>query len=374
MKLVVASDSFKGSLSAQQIGDIVERVAAEISSEIKVIKIPMADGGEGTVDCLIDVLNGKKITVTVHNPLCQPRQATYGLYNGTEAVMEMAEASGITCVDDADRNIMIQNTYGTGEMILDAIENGAETIYIGIGGSATNDGGMGMASAFGIRFLDEQGNHVEPLPCNFEKIVDVDASQKDSRLENTRIIVMSDVTNPLLGEAGAANVFGRQKGATEEMIQALEIGMRHYIGVVEHKIGRNIRDLQGAGAAGGLGAGLLAFTNAQLKSGIDVVIDAVSLEKHVREADIVITGEGRMDYQSAYGKVSSGVGKMCKQNGKPCIAIVGSMGENAEIMYEYGITSIMTTVNAIMDIETAMLRAEELYASAIRRTLRMLDV
>ncbi len=374
MKIVVAPDSFKGSLSAKQMCDITEVVAKELFEKVEIMKIPMADGGEGTVESVIDALPGTRIDVEVNNPLGAPVIASYGVFEGNKAIMEMASASGITLVTDEERNILKQNTYGTGEMILDAINRGVKTIYIGIGGSATNDGGMGFASAIGVKFLDEFGDKVNPIPENFKKIRTVDMTMVDNRIEKTEIIIMSDVSNPLLGESGATYVFGRQKGANDSNIAGLEEGMGHYIDVVEKLIGRNIREIKGAGAAGGLGAGLLAFTKAQMKSGVEAVMEIVSLESVIKDADLVITGEGMMDYQSAYGKVASGVGRLSLKYNVPCIAIVGAMGKNAEAMYDYGITSIMTTVNGIMPLDSAIENAEELFTSAMRRTLRMVRV
>ncbi len=371
MKILVAPDSFKGSLSAKNICEITERVATEIFEEIEVLKIPMADGGEGTVEAVLDALNGEKVEITVKNPLGNPHKATYGIFNQTNAIMEMAEASGITLVSDSERNILKQNTYGTGEMILDAINRGVNAIYIGIGGSATNDGGIGFASAIGAEFLDKNGEKIEPIPENFEKICDVNTENIDKRILSTKIVIMSDVTNPLLGEKGATYVFGRQKGANDSNIDILERGMAHLAEIYKQKLGKDVGNIAGSGAAGGLGAGLLTFTNATMNSGVSTIMDIVSLENAVKNVDLVITGEGMMDYQSAYGKVCSGVGSLCKKYDVPCIAIVGAMGENAEAMYNYGITSIMTTVNKIQSLDEAILNAEELFRSAVRRALRI---
>ncbi len=374
MKIVVAPDSFKGSLTAKKMCDITEEVSKSLFDEVEVVKIPMADGGEGTVESVIDALNGTHIEVQVKNPLGNPVTACYGMFEEKKAIMEMASASGITLVDDSERDILKQNTYGTGEMILDAIERGAETIYIGIGGSATNDGGMGFASAIGVKFLDSTGNEVEPIPEKFTQIVEIDDTDVDSRIKDTTIIIMSDVTNPLLGTKGATHVFGRQKGADDGNLITLEEGMESYINIVEEKTKKSVQNIEGAGAAGGLGAGLLAFTNAQMKSGVTAIMEIVALEEQVKDADLVITGEGMMDYQSAYGKVASGVGKTSFKYGVPCIAIVGAMGEEAEAMYECGITSIITTVNGIMSLDDAINNADQLFTSAVRRALRIVRI
>lgn len=374
MKIVVAPDSFKGSLSAQNICDIAEKSAKEILGNVEIIKVPMADGGEGTVESVLDALNGTPEIANVENPLGRKIQSNYGFFGQTNAIMEMASASGITLVTDDERNIFTQNTYGTGEMILDAINKGAKKIYIGIGGSATNDGGIGFANAIGVKFLDKNGQQVQPIPQNFKLIEDFDDSSIDTRIKDVEIIIMSDVSNPLLGETGATYVFGRQKGANDSNIDELEAGMTHYAQVLEKKLGRDIKNIKGAGAAGGLGAGLLAFTNAKMQSGVETIIDIVSLKEHLKGADLAITGEGMMDFQSAFGKVAAGVGGACREQNIPCVAIVGSMGKNAEAMYDYGITSIITTVNGVMDIDKAINNAEELAKSSLERMFRILKI
>ncbi|MFI3227657.1 MAG: glycerate kinase [Clostridia bacterium] len=374
MKIVVAPDSFKGSLSAQNICDITETAAKKILGDVEIIKVPMADGGEGTVESVLDALNGTAEIATVSNPLGKKIQSNYGFFGGTNAIMEMASASGITLVTDDERDIFAQNTYGTGEMILDAINKGAKKIYIGIGGSATNDGGIGFASAIGIDFIDKNGEKVNPIPQNFKLIADFDDSNVDPRIKDTEMIIMSDVSNPLLGETGATYVFGRQKGAVDNNIDILEDGMSHYAKVLEEKLGRDIKSIKGAGAAGGLGAGLLAFTNAKMQSGVETIIDIVSLKEHLNGADLAITGEGMMDFQSAFGKVAAGVGGACKEQNIPCVAIVGSMGKNAEAMYDYGITSIITTVNGVMDIDKAINNAHELAFSTLERMFKIIKI
>ncbi len=373
MKIVIASDSFKGSIEAIQIGNIVERVAKKTLAQCQVVKIPMADGGEGTVDCLMESLQGRKVECTVKNPLLRDISAEYGLVNEM-AVMEMAVASGITLVSDDERDVMKQSTYGTGQMLIHALEHGCREIYIGIGGSATNDGGIGFAQAIGVKFYDAEDREVETIPENFTKITRIDASQIHEQVLQANITVMSDVTNPLLGPTGATYVFGKQKGATPELQKKLEAGMEHYIGIAEQVTGRLVRNEAGAGAAGGLGAALMLFTNAKMQSGIETVLEVLDFQNRIYDADLVITGEGRMDYQSAYGKVPAGVGKVCLSENIPCVAIVGGMGERAEEMYNHGIRSIIPTVNGIMPLEEAIEHAEELYESAVERLLRCIKV
>ena len=374
MKIVVAPDSFKGSLSAKKICNIVENVSKKMFEDVTVIKVPMADGGEGTVESLIEILNAEMVNIEVKNPLGNPIIASYGIFDETKAIMEMAAASGITTVSNEERNVLEQNTFGTGEMILDAINRGIKTIYIGIGGSATNDGGMGFASAIGVKFLDINGRELNPIPKNFMKISTIDRSKINPKIADVEIIIMSDVKNPLLGNKGATYVFGRQKGVTNDDIQWVENGMEHYITLVEKTFEISVKSIPGAGAAGGLGAGLLAFTNANIKEGVQTIMDILEVESKIKDADLVFTGEGMMDYQSAYGKVASGVGLLAQKYQVPCIAIVGSMGKDAEKMYDFGITSIMTTVNGVMSLEQAIDRADELFYSAVERACRIYGI
>ncbi|ONI45303.1 hypothetical protein AN641_00515 [Candidatus Epulonipiscioides gigas] len=373
MKIVFASDSFKGSLNSTEICDIGQKIANEIFDGCEVIKIPMADGGEGTVDCLIEAMNGEKVECVVKNPLHKNIIAQYGKFKDS-AIMEMSAASGITLVDDTERDILKQSTFGTGQMMLHALENGITNIYIGIGGSATNDGGMGFANAIGVRFLDENNNELDPIPSNFEKIKTLDVNNINPLILNANIVVMCDVTNPLLGECGATNIFGKQKGATPQQLEMLERGMTHYIKISENYMNKLVKHEPGAGAAGGLGAALKLFANAKMCSGVDTILEILDFKNKINGVDLVITGEGQMDYQSAYGKVPSGVGKICKEKDIPCIAIVGAMGERAEEMLNFGINAIVPTVNAIISLQTAIDNATVLYESALRRALSLLKI
>ncbi len=374
MKIVVAPDSFKGSLDAQKICDIVEKVAFEVFPNSQVVKIPMADGGEGTVDSVLKNLNGEKVEVKVLNPIGVEITASYGVFGEDNAIIEMAQASGLPLLKENERNIKESNTYGTGQLILDAINRGCKNIYIGIGGSATNDGGIGCVSAFGVKFLDCNNMELKPLPINFNKICNIDTSQMDKRIKDINFTVMCDVKNSLLGENGASKIFGKQKGATQEDIVFLDEGLKNYIEVVEKKVNKKVCDIEGAGAAGGLGAGLLAFTNAVQQSGIDTVIKIVDFDTKVKGADLVVTGEGRMDNQSALGKVAYGVGLSSKNANIPCVAIVGSLGDNYDNMYDYGINSIMTTVDKPMKLEEAISNAEQLCYSAVKRAFKFMQI
>lgn len=372
MKILVAPDSFKGSLEAYEICNIVEDVANSLFKDVEIVKLPMADGGEGTVVAVLNALNGTEVKTTVSSPDFRDITATYGIFNDTCAIMEMAEASGITKV--LNRDIFKMNTYGTGQMVLDAINRGVNTIYIGIGGSATNDCGLGFASALGVNFLDKDGNVLQPIPQNFELICDIDTENIDPRIKDTKFIIMSDVKNPLVGKTGASHVFGKQKGASPSDIEVLERGMIHMSNILLKKFNKDFSIKEGAGAAGGLGAGLLAFTNSQMQSGVMAVLEIVEFEKHLKGTDLVITGEGRMDYQSAFGKVAFGVGTKSKEQNIPCVAIVGGLGERYQEMYNHGINSIITTVDGIMELDYAIENAHELCKNAVERMFRFINI
>ena len=373
MKIVFASDTFKGTLTATEIGEIGEEVVKKVFGRCNVEKIPMADGGEGTVDCLIEAMCGERVTCTVQDPLGREIQAEYGRF-GECAIIEMSSASGITLVEESERNIFKQTTYGTGQLILHALENGANHIYIGIGGSATNDGGLGFAEAIGVIFLDKENNRLDATPENFEKIDEINTGMINPLIQTAEITVMCDVTNPLLGLEGATYVFGKQKGATEQTIPILEKGMEHYINLAEAVTNKQVRYDKGAGAAGGLGAALKLFTNAKMCSGIDTVLNILDFNNKIYDADLVITGEGRMDYQSAYGKVASGVAKVCKEQNIPCVAVVGGMGERANEMLELGIRAIVPIVDTPMPLSQALKNARPLYKDALERTLSLIKI
>lgn len=372
MKFLFASDSFKGSLTSQQIMAILDETARKHFPDCETVGLPIADGGEGTVDAVIAVVNGSMETVTVHGPLMEEEHASYGRLNEKSAVIEMAAASGLPMVPADQRNPLKTTSIGTGEMIRDALDKGFREISIAIGGSATNDGGMGAMTALGVRFLDREGNALGGAGEDLAKVVSIDISQIHPAVKDTVFTVMCDVNNPLTGECGATYTFGMQKGADEEKLKELEAGMKNYAAVIREQLGIDVDGIPGAGAAGGLGAALKVFLNANLKSGIETVLDLIGFDDCLKGSDLVITGEGRMDWQSAFGKVPSGVGLRCKAKHIPVIAIVGGMGKNAQDLYEYGISSIIPTVNSPMAVEEAMERAVELYTDAADRMFRML--
>ncbi|MBQ6582487.1 MAG: glycerate kinase [Mogibacterium sp.] len=366
MNVLIAPDSFKGSLTAIEVCEIIGRAAREVLPDCTVTPIPIADGGEGTVDSVLTAVAGSRIPVKVHDPLGRRITACYGILGDGTAVMEMAAASGLTLVTREERDVLHSNTFGTGEMLLDAVRRGADPILIGIGGSATNDGGIGMAAALGARFLDGSGAELSPVPASLSSIRKIDLSGIPAEISEARIVILSDVRNPLLGPDGATAVYGPQKGVTPGMIHPLDQAMEHYIVLLEQTTGKQIRDIPGAGAAGGLGAGLLAFTRAEIRSGVDAVLEITEFDRKLQDADLVVTGEGRMDAQSAYGKVVSGIGRRCRDAGVPCVAVVGSTGPGYERLREYGILRVYPAAQDL-PLAEAMARAPELcYEAACR--------
>lgn len=372
MKFLFASDSFKGSLTSQQIMAILDETAKKHFPDCETVGLPIADGGEGTVDAVIAAVKGSMETVTVHGPLMEEAHASYGRINEKSAVIEMAAASGLPMVPADQKNPLKTTSVGTGEMIRDALDKGFREISIAIGGSATNDGGMGAMTALGVRFLDKEGNELCGAGEDLEKVVSIDVSGIHPAVKDTVFTVMCDVNNPLTGERGATYTFGMQKGADEEKLKVLESGMKNYAAVIKEQLGIDVDGIPGAGAAGGLGAALKVFLNANLKSGIETVLDLIEFDACLEGSSLVITGEGRMDWQSAFGKVPSGVGLRCKAKNIPVIAIVGGMGKKAQDLYEYGICSIIPTVNSPMAVEEAMEHAVELYTDAADRMFRIL--
>ncbi len=372
MKFLFASDSFKGTLSSRKTAELLAQAASEIFPGCEYGSIEVADGGEGTTDAVLSAVDGRKIAVAVRGPLWDETAAYYGRLDGTRAVMEMAQASGLSLIPAEKRDPRKTTSYGTGEMIADALEKGFRDISVAIGGSATNDGGIGCMRALGVRFLDGNGQELPGCGDDLAKIRSIDLSGLDPRVKDCTFTVMCDVTNPLCGEKGATYTFGRQKGATPEILKELEAGMCNYRDILYKQFGVNMDEVPGAGAAGGLGAALMVFLNGTLKSGIETVLDLVEFDRKLEGVSLVVTGEGATDWQSVFGKVMQGVGVHCKRAGIPAVAVVGSMGKGAEDIYDYGIESILTTVNAPMPLEEALCRAEELYLEAARRLFRLL--
>jgi glycerate kinase len=369
---VLAPDSFKESMTAKEVCIAVEKGIKKALPEAVCIQVPMADGGEGTVQSLVDATDGKIYPVTVTGPLGTPVEASFGILgDGETAAIEMASASGIHFVNKETKNPLITTTYGTGELIKAAMDQGVRKIIIGIGGSATNDGGAGMAQALGVRLLDENGEELSFGGGALGRLATVDISGIDPRLKDTIIYVASDVTNPLCGEKGASHVFGPQKGATPDMVQTLDENLAHYAGVLKEQLGKDIIDFPGAGAAGGLGAGLLAFTSAELRRGIELVIDFTELEDKVKMADFVLTGEGGIDFQTQYGKTPYGVAQAAKKYGKPVIALAGYVGE-VDVLYDKGIDAIFGILPKATSLEEALAAGQENIEKTAENIARLL--
>lgn len=369
---VLAPDSFKESMTAKEVCIAMEKGIKKALPEAVCIQVPMADGGEGTVQSLVDATAGKIYPVTVTGPLGTPVKASFGILgDGETAAIEMASASGIHFVNKDTKNPLITTTYGTGELIKAALDQGVGKIIIGIGGSATNDGGAGMAQALGVKLLDENGAELGFGGGALGRLATVDISGIDPRLKDTKIYVASDVTNPLCGEKGASHVFGPQKGANSEMVQALDANLAHYAGVLKEQLGKDIIDFPGAGAAGGLGAGLLAFTSAELRSGIELVIDFTDLEQKVKMADFVLTGEGGIDFQTQYGKTPYGVAQAAKKYRKPVIALAGYVGE-VDVLYDKGIDAIFGILPKAMSLEEALEAGQENIEKTAENIARLL--
>ena len=370
MKLLFASDSFKGSLTSEKTVELLQRAAREVFGACECSGVPVADGGEGTVEAVIAAEQGEQVTVKVHGPLMEETESFYGIFDQDKAVIEMAAASGLPMVPEELRNPLNTTSFGTGELILDALKRGYRDISIAIGGSATNDGGMGCARALGVKFLDQNGNELEGFGRDLAKVASIDISGLDERVKSAKITVMCDVTNPLCGKDGATWTFGKQKGATPEIQEELEKGMCSYRDVIKETFGIDCDEIPGAGAAGGLGAALRVFLKGEMKSGIETVLELIRFDERLEGVDLVVTGEGRTDWQSCFGKVMQGVGMHAKAKGVPVLGLSGSLGKNAMDICDCGISSLMTTVNAPMPLSEALERAEELYYEGALRMFR----
>lgn len=336
MKFVIAPDSFKGSRTAAQIAAAIKSGLTRVFPDAEYVLIPMADGGEGTVQSLVDATAGRKISAVVTGPLSTPVTAEFGILgDGITAVIEMAAASGLDYTTAATRNPLTATTYGTGELIRAALDQGVRHIILGLGGSATNDGGAGMAQALGIRLLDAQGRDLERGGAALAHLARIDLTGADPRLAQTEFILAADVTNPLTGPTGASAVFGPQKGATPAMVQELDTSLAHFAAVIQQTTGKDIAQVPGAGAAGGLGAGLLAFTHARLEHGIEIVTRYTHLKERARGADYVFTGEGGIDFQTQYGKTPFGVARATKAvaPNAPVVVLAGNIGRGVDVLY-----------------------------------------
>lgn len=373
---VLAPDSFKESMTAKEVCEAMELGIKRAIPDAKCIHVPMADGGEGTVQSLVDATGGSLIEKEVTGPLGTPVLAKYGILgDGKTGVIEMASASGIHHVTKDTKNPLITTTLGTGELMRDCIERGITNIILGIGGSATNDGGAGMARALGYSFLDQDGKEL-PLGGGFLNQLDrIDTSAVLPQLKDVSILVASDVTNPLCGERGASAVFGPQKGATPEMVATLDNNLRHYGGIIKKQLGIEVVDVPGAGGAGGLGGGLLAFTNATMRRGIEIVIEYTGLEEQLKQADYCITGEGGIDFQTKFGKAPYGVAQAAKRVNKEMkvVALAGYVGQDVETLYEEGFDAIFGIVPGAAQLETLLAQGKENVARTSESVARLLS-
>ena len=375
MKIVVAPDSFKGSVTALQAANAIEEGIRRVFPEAVIDKIPMADGGEGTVQSLVDATGGDIQSARVLDPLGNEIEAEFGiLADGQTAVIEMASASGLTLVPPDKQNPLLTTTYGTGQLIRAALETGCRRLIIGIGGSATNDGGAGMAEALGIQFLNANGKSIERGGGGLGELASIDMTTGHPAIAETETVVACDVNNPLTGPNGASHVYAPQKGATPEMVKTLDSYLGHFDEVLTRTFKKSFNDVPGAGAAGGLGAGLMAFLNAELKLGVDIMIDAVRLKERMKGASLVFTGEGQIDFQTAFGKTPVGVAKVAKADNIPVIAIAGGIGEGAKAVYDAGIDAMLGIAQEPMSLEDAVADAPQLIADTAEQAARLVAI
>jgi glycerate 2-kinase len=373
MKVVIAPDSFKESLSATEVANAIEEGFRKIFPHADFVKVPMADGGEGLVQSLVDSLDGRLIHQDVTGPLGKKVKGFFGLiHNEKTAVIEMAAASGLHLVPRVNRDPLHTSTYGVGELILAALEYDVEKIILGIGGSATNDGGAGMAQALGVKLLDVDGRDIGKGGGALAHLHSINIEGLDDRLSEISFEVACDVENPLLGAAGASAVFGPQKGATEEMVTILDQNLAHFARMIERDLDKHVSDVPGAGAAGGLGAGLLAFLPCKLKKGIQIVVEATRLEDHIRNASLVITGEGKIDNQTIYGKTPIGVANVAKKHDVRVIGLAGSLGTGYEAVHECGIDAVFSIVPGVTSLEQALRHAYSNIVNTARNIARIL--
>jgi len=372
VKIVIAPQGFKGNLTALQVAQAISKGVKRVVSDAETTLKPMADGGEGTVQALVDATGGKMMATEVTGPLGEPVTAHWGMLSDkTTAVIEMAAASGLPLVPPERRHPLVTTTYGTGELIRAALDSGCRKLIIGIGGSATNDGGAGMAQALGARFLDAEGEELPSGGAALAKLERIDVSHLDSRLADFDVTLASDVNNPLCGPKGASAIYGPQKGATPEMVKQLDAALAHYADVIQKDLGVDFRDVPGAGAAGGLGMGLMVFLKAKLIPGIDVVIKATNFVAALKGADLVFTAEGRIDRQSAMGKVPTGVALKAKEFGIPVIALAGEVAEDCVLVYEQGIDAVFCIAPGPISLDQSMAEAEKLIVNTAENAMRL---
>ena len=373
MKIIIAPDSFKGSLTTIEAADAIADGIKKVIIDAEIISIPIADGGEGTVEALIRASNGKIIKTPATDPLGNKIESFFGILgDGQTAVIEMAAASGLPLVSNDKRNPMLTTTYGTGELIKAALDYGCRKIIMGIGGSATNDGGIGAIQALHGSFKDANGWELKYGGAELIRLKTIDLAKLDRRIADCKFVVACDVSNPLTGELGASAVFGPQKGADSEMVELLDAGLHNMASVIKSVLGINVENVPGAGAAGGLGAACLAFLGAELKSGIDIVLEAVDFESKLNNADLVITGEGRVDSQTINGKVVSGILRASNARNVPLLVIGGGVEEDGYELLDHGAIAVLSICSKPMNLEYAQTNAKELLTRCAEQAMRMI--
>lgn len=378
MKIIIAPQSFKGSLTAKEATKIISDCARNIFPESDLIGIPIADGGDGTLETIIDATNGKIMNSQVKGPDNSVVQASWGLFNSEKnektGIIEMARASGLAMIDPKNLDPFNSSSFGTGELILDAVKNGAKKIILGIGGSATNDCGIGVAKAVGIKFLDSKNNEVGNNVSNFSNIKKINLDKFNSQLNDIKFEVACDVTNKLCGKEGASYIYGPQKGASAEDVKILDENLLHIGNLIEKDLGVNVLDIKGGGAAGGLGAGMVAFFGAKLRPGVDIIFDTLSVEEKIKDADLIITGEGQFDISSTYNKAPAAIAKLGKKYNIPTIGISGSFGEGFDKLDEFGILSKSTLINKISSLDDNIKDAGNLLKIASLEQLKAVKI
>jgi glycerate kinase len=375
MKIVIAPDSFKGSLTAEQAALSIERGIRRVIQGCTIDKIPIADGGEGTVEAMVSATGGRKFKAKVRGPLEEEVEGCFGILgDGLTAVIETACVSGLTLVPPEKRNPMLTTTYGMGQLISKALDRGCRKFIIGLGGSATVDGGTGLLSALGVEFLDKKGQPIGPGGGGLSMLSQIDPSGLDPRAKECEFLVACDVDNPPCGVRGAAAVFGPQKGATPEMVGLLEEGLKNYGEIIKGTTGREVLNTPGAGAAGGLGAGLMAFLDARLEPGIDIILKAVGFEDRIKDADLILTGEGSIDRQTLHGKAPMGVALVAGKHNVPVVAVAGTVKGNITPLYSHGFAAVVGICSGPMTVEQAMKNADVLLTDTAERIMRLIEL
>lgn len=371
-KVVLIPDSFKGTLSSTQICDIMEQKVKKHFPECEVVKIPVADGGEGSVNCFLTAVGGEKRKVIVKNPYMEDMEAFYGILPDKTAVIEMAACAGLPLVENR-LNPEETTTYGVGQLMLDAVEHGCEKIVVGLGGSCTNDAGAGAAASVGVEFFNKEGEKLIPTGGTLGKVAKISMKNMDERIKNAQIITMCDIDNPMYGKSGAAYIFGPQKGADDEMVQRLDANLRKFAERIQTEIGKNVSDIHGGGAAGAMGAGMVAFFDSKLQMGIETVLDIVKFDELIQDADLIFTGEGKMDSQSLRGKVVIGVGKRAKKQDVPVVVVTGD-AEEVEDAYDMGISAVFSTNRVARDFSVIRYKSKEYMEVTMDNIMRLIKI